>query len=134
MANFIPESSLLNHVYIPFYKPPSKRIENCSNFFTYIEPDSNGLMSIINLVTDNTDGATVPVIPYINIGKYDSETKEWFYVDASGFPYRLFYSNSDQWYLNALWPINNINTQLIISPNAISYDSQGKNLDFMLMV
>lgn len=132
MAQFIPESSLLDHIYVPFYRPPIKRVENCSNFFTYLEPDANGVVSIINLRTDTAEGGTTPVVPFIDIGKFDPETKDWAWIDASGFPYRITQSSVDVsgWALKPLWPINHVNEELQFDPTDLTYSEEGKELGF----
>lgn len=131
MAQFIPETSLLDHIYIPFYRPPVKRVENCGNFFTYLEADVNGVTSIINLVTDTVEDGISPVVPFIDIGKFDSETKDWSWVDGSGFPYRIQRNSTDDgWVLKALWPINHVGIELDIDPTILTYDEEGKELGF----
>lgn len=131
MVQFIPESSLLNHVYTPFYSPPIKRVENCADFFTYLEPDSNGITSIINLITDTRQGRTEPVVPFIDIGKFDPETRDWYWVDASGFPYRIYKnSDSDAWFLRPQWPINYIGSELEFDPDILLYSEEGRELGF----
>lgn len=131
MNQFIPESSLLNHIYIPFYNPPAKRVENCSDFFTYIEPDSRGIMSVINLITDSDQGRAEPVVPFIDLGKFDTETKEWFWMDDSGFPYRIYEnSESNGWVLRPQWPINYVGSELSFDPDILIYGADGRELGF----
>lgn len=132
MAQFLPESSLLDHIYIPFFRDPVKRVENCSNFFTHLEPDANGIFSIINLITDVEDGGTESVVPFIDIGKFDPETKDWFWFDGSGYPYRIKQSSTveDGWALEAQWPLGYFGTDLEFDPFVLDYAKDGKELGF----
>lgn len=132
MPRFIPESSLLDNIYIPFYSAPEKQVKNCADYFTYLEPDTNGVTSIINLMTDTSDEIAKPVVPFIDLRNFDSETKEWYYLDASGYPYRLFSDSSSDtgWILRALWPINYIDKELMIDTSIVGYTEQGKSLGF----
>lgn len=132
MPRFIPESSLLDNIYVPFYSAPEKRVENCADYFTYLESDMNGVTSVINLVTDTLDEIAKPVVPFIDIRNFDPETKEWYYLDASGYPYRLFSDSSSDtgWVLKTMWPINYINDELTIDTSIVGYTEQGKGLGF----
>lgn len=133
MAQFIPESSLLDHVYIPFYSEPNKKVNDCSGYFTFLESDTNGVTSIINLSTeDTTDGGLTPVVPFIDIGKFDPETRDWYWMDASGFPYRISSSTqvTDGWALKAMWPINFEGVELQFNPEFLNYSEDGKELGF----
>lgn len=132
MDRFIPETTLLDNIYIPFYRSPEKRVKNCADYFTHFETDNNGVTSIINLVTDTDDDPMHPVVPFIDIGNFDTETKDWYYLDASGYPYRIFASDTSDtgWVLRALWPINYIDKDLDIDPNIVGYKSDGRGLGF----
>lgn len=125
MSQFIPESSLPNHVYIPFYRKPIKKVKDCT-YFKNIEIGSDGFLSIINL--NDPDGN--PVYPFIDIGNFDIETKSWYWLDIYGFPYRIYRDGSNNWYLSALWNINNFGKYLYFDPDDLLYDKNGHHLGF----
>jgi hypothetical protein len=128
MNQFIPESFLLNNVYTPFYIPPKKNIFNCQDNCT-IETGLNGLQSTIN-IENNGD----PIIPFMDLSKYDSETKDWFWYDEDGFPMRIQRSG-DNWVLIPLYEFSRYyGLQLIIDPNNLMYNQYGKNLGFYTLV
>jgi hypothetical protein len=82
-------------------------------------------------VSETREGAVAPVVPFIDIGKFDPETKDWYWMDASGFPYRIFWDNTrDEWYLNAQWPINHIGDDLYFDPETLNYQETGRELGF----
>lgn len=126
MDAYIPDSILLNNIYIPFYVPPTKKIYNAKDHFT-LELDSNGIYSIINL-TNN--------VPYIDYSRIDNETKDWFWYTSEGFPFRIE-RNSDgiRWQLTSIYNIGDYSTvKLIFNPKIQSYDSYGKELGFYSVV
>jgi len=101
-TKFIPYSSFLNDIYIPFYEKPKKMIDlklTSSN----IETDVNGMASIINLNIDQQK-----YIPFIDISKYDFTRKDWFYYNISGMPYRLTY-NTSNWLASPVYGVPDIN-------------------------
>ena len=132
MPRFIPETTLLDNIYIPFYGSPQKRVQNCADYFNRFETASNGVTSVINLITDGEDGQPQPVVPFIDIGNFDAETKEWYYLDASGYPYRIYSSDTSDtgWVLRSLWPINYIDKDLDLDPNIVGYAAEGRGLGF----
>lgn len=79
---FIPNSSLLHHIYVPFYELPIKQILTASDLS--LEYDANGVLSIINLSSDS-----MKYTPFIDASKFDFERKDWFWYDSDGFPYRF---------------------------------------------
>lgn len=122
MEAYIPDSLLLNNVYIPFYVPPVKKIHNCRDDYT-LEMDGNGVTSIINLNNE------LP-IPYFDTSKYDIETRDWFWYDRSGLPFRMTKSGSD-WVLNSVYGVGEFRGDtLVIDPTTLKYDSYGKILGF----
>jgi hypothetical protein len=82
-STFRPESYLPNFVYFPLFFSPIQEIITLET--ASFEFDSNGIQSIIRL-TDN-DGNKIT--PFIDLSKYDSETKNWFiYYTGDRLPYR----------------------------------------------
>lgn len=130
MSQFIPESFLINNVYTPFYIPPKKNIFNCQDNCT-IETGLNGLESTINI--ENNGEA---VIPFIDLSRYDVETKGWFWYDSDGFPLRLKrHSNGIDWALTPLYEFSQYyGMELTIDPNNLMYNQFGKNLGFYTLV
>lgn len=96
---FIPYTSLLNSIYIPFYEKPKKRTFTLEDFS--IETDNDGTQSIINLNNES------PRFPFINISKYDFDRKDWFFYDSNGFPYRFNYIEG-QWDLEPVYGFPNV--------------------------
>jgi len=127
MEAYIPDTLLLNNIYIPFYIPPTKQIYNCKVDYT-LEIDGNGITSIINLNND------FPV-PFFNISRYDVECRDWFWYDRSGLPFRLVKSGSD-WKLTSVYRVGEFKDDqtLIIDPTSLRYDSYGKELGFYSLV
>lgn len=108
---------LLNNSYIPFYINPEKKVYNCATDFTQFEIGNNGLTSVISLV--NTEGNSI--IPFIDLSKYDSETKDWFWYDNNNFPLRLSYYNGEEWNLNYIWNfVQNYNRTYSFNPKVLS--------------
>lgn len=99
---FIPQSCLLNNIYIPLYEKPRKNILDLESFS--IQTDINGVESIIDL-----NSADEKYYPFIDISKYDSEREDWYYYDTNGFPYRLTYNSTGYWDVEAVWEIPSIN-------------------------
>lgn len=99
--NFIPDSVLLNNIYIPFATHPEKKMITLKQASTL--QDNNGIHSIIDLnLIDN-------IKPFIDLSKFDLETKDWLWYDLEGFPYRLQYLNSSTiWNLVPIWGISNV--------------------------
>jgi len=107
---FVPYTSLLSDVYVPFYKSPEQKTFQLDVF--QLEDDAGGQRSIINLNTDNTK-----YLPFIDLKKYDFARKDWYYYDFNHFPYRLTY-NTDNWRLQAVYGIPTVNylTESLIVP------------------
>jgi len=88
---FVPYTSLLNNIYVPFYELAKKSPNlNLKNFG--LEADVNGVLSTINLNTENKK-----YLPFIDISRYDFSRKDWFYYNSDGFPYRLTYNAQNFW-------------------------------------
>lgn len=86
VLRFIPESYLPSVPYIPLHFVAQRRTLDATNF--QYEIDSNGETSIIRL---NTNGETL--IPFVDLSKYDSETKDFFwYNPENDFPFRFLKS------------------------------------------
>lgn len=84
VTTFTPESYLPGFVYIPLFFKPTQKSYTLNDF--QLELDSNGVSSIIRLV--DSDG--LRVTPFIDINKYDSETKDWFWYDGvDNLPFRF---------------------------------------------
>jgi hypothetical protein len=130
--NYLPESVLLNHVFIPFYQLPVKQIFNCSEHFKALEIGPNGLTSVINLSIENTDGNNELIFPFINLSKFDTETKEWFWYDDQGFPYRIYRTNDAEWAVSPMWDFGNYYDFLekAFDPTDLLREEGGKELGF----
>jgi hypothetical protein len=128
MNQFIPNFFLLNNIYTPFYVPPKKNIFNCLDNCT-IETGFNGLLSTINIEDQGNS-----IIPFIDISKYDYETKDWFWYDSEGFPLRIE-KVQDYWILIPQYSFGRYyGNQLTFNPNNLMYDQYGKNLGFYSLV
>ena len=85
---FIPESYLPNVPYIPVHFSSQIQTYNASDF--ELELDSEGQTSILRLFMDDE-----VIVPYINLEKYDAETKDFFwYNPEDNFPYRFLKRNN----------------------------------------
>ena len=122
--NFAPRSILLNNVYIPLLIEPTKIAINLSEL--RLEQDSNGVNSIIDLSILNANQEYEAIVPFINLSKYDAETKEWFWYDISGFPFRREYDYDDYtWSLTSAWGISaagGYTNNLYINPELTFFD------------
>lgn len=85
---YIPNSVLLNHIYFPFHTEPVYKTYDCLKDFTQLEIGTNGILSVIPLTT-KVNGEDEQVIPFIDMSKYDIETKQWFWYDSNRFPLRI---------------------------------------------
>jgi len=99
---FIPNTILLNNIYIPFFTNSVKKVFNCLNDFDQLEIGFNGVTSTISLSKQNEEEYQ-QIIPFINMSKYDAETKDWFWYDTNNFPFRLEYIDGTSWKLNSVW-------------------------------
>lgn len=80
---FYPESYLPNAPYIPLHFQ-FQQVTYDATLVQY-ELDKNGQTSIIHL--SNKDEI---IIPFVDINRYDSETKDWFWYDPdTNFPFRF---------------------------------------------
>jgi hypothetical protein len=94
---FTPESYLPTAPYIPAHFLPQQKVISAESL--RLELDELGQSSIINLMMDDT-----MLIPYVDLSKYDSETKDWFWYEAStNLPYRFNRSTNT---LSNLYPSN----------------------------
>lgn len=118
---FYPESYLPNAAYIPAYFQPIRHTLDGTQ--VQFEIDSTGQTSIINLETN--DGTKIT--PFIDLSRYDAESKDWLWYDDDGLYYRLTRSNNiDE--LNSLYPtrysgIVRENESLIFNRNSIELSS-----------
>lgn len=107
--NFTPETYLPSAPYIPAHFLPQQKVidleikkgktQKPRLQKPRLELDELGQSSIINLMIDNE-----LLIPYVDISKFDSETKDWFWFDASGnLPYRFNKSSNT---LGNIYPSN----------------------------
>jgi hypothetical protein len=96
-VKFVPYTSLLNDVYVPFFEKPKKTSDYNLNSFE-LEADGDGVFSIINLKKDKKT-----FMPFIDITKYDFSRKDWYYYDESGFPYRLTYNEDGYWDIDSVY-------------------------------
>lgn len=84
LSRFTPESYLPGFVYIPLFFKPVQTSYSLLDF--QLELDSTGLRSVIRLV----DSAGIRVTPFIDISKFDSETKDWYWYDSiDNLPFRF---------------------------------------------
>lgn len=83
MAHYRPETSLLNHIFIPFQVSPVEFEQN-SSFFT-LESNELGIPSIISLTTIEGNN----YIPYIDLSKFDGEREQWYWEDAYGLFFKM---------------------------------------------
>jgi len=79
MYYFPPETALLNSINIPKYVEPVLKEKTLSQLT--LETDSTGVSSIIKI----TDGKDL-VIPYIDLSKYDHESRDWYHYDSRNTP------------------------------------------------
>jgi len=82
---FIPETSLPNSLYVPFYVPSNRKVTTISEFA--LESNAQGLQSIINLM----DTGGKKIVPFFDLSKYDGERQQWMWEDADGLFYKLIY-------------------------------------------
>lgn len=123
--NFIPDSFLINNIYLPFYEKPKETIFN-SDSQLKIETGANQLKSVISIREDEKD-----VIPFIDLSMYDSETRGWFWFDSEGFPLRGNFDDDGYLVLSPIYPVSRYYGQLlIIEPNILLLDKSNnrKNL------
>ncbi|MCK9428872.1 MAG: hypothetical protein M0R17_02525 [Candidatus Omnitrophica bacterium] len=126
MDYYIPDSVLLNTLYLPFYISPVKNIFDCKNNFI-LESDITGVKSIINLNN---------IIPYISIDILDSESKDWLWYDKDGFPFRIEKNIIlNCWQLKSLYNIGDYKDKILkIDPTKLLYNKNGKNHGFYSLV
>lgn len=92
---FIPESYLPTAPYIPSHFIAQPVVLDAANF--EYEIDERGQASIIRLMMDDNI-----VVPFVDLTKYDSETKDWFWYDIENkFPYRYNKSTNT---LDSIYP------------------------------
>jgi hypothetical protein len=130
MFNFTPDSFLLNNVYFPFYNRPKKTIFNAENQLV-IETGINQTQSVISIKEDDKE-----VIPFIDLSRYDSETRSWFWYDEEDFPLRIV-KNGDTWQLVSIYPVSRYYGKTIIfDPNSLEYNKYnvGKNLGWYSII
>ena len=119
--NYIPDTLLLNHAYIPFFVSPIKKVFDCYKDFNALEVGSNGLLSVIPL-SSNINDQVEQIIPFIDMKKYDSETKDWFWYDSDNFPLRIYKLNDD-WVLKPIYEFaNNYNHKYTFDPKKLIND------------
>lgn len=132
---FYPESYLPNAAYIPAYFQPVRYPLDGTKL--QFELDRTGQTSIIKL--ENNDGHKIT--PFIDLSKYDAESKDWLWYDDDGLYYRLTRPDGvDQ--LNNLYPtrysnITRVNDSLIFdresfelsSSFSASYNESGEEVD-----
>ena len=136
---FIPNSVLLNNVFSPFLNEPKREVFNTSvtnqaiakdGSFT-LEMGSNGITSVIDLSINDPKLDKKPIVPYVDLSKYDPESKDWYWYDEDGFPYRMFYDlGLGKWVATALWPINNYGESIKIDPSNLTKAEDGPQLGF----
>lgn len=85
MYKFIPESVLLTDVYVPHHVPLHKHSYTLADFT--LDVDDAGTASIINLNSKN-------IVPFIDMTKYDPDSRDFFWYDISGFPFSYDYQYS----------------------------------------
>ncbi len=94
---FIPESYLPTAPYIPSQFSAEPVSLDATNF--EYELDELGQTSIIRLETDGNI-----LIPFVDLNKYDAETKDWFWYDLTeNFPYRYLKATNK---LENMYPSN----------------------------
>ena len=130
MINYYPDSFLLNNVYIPFYIKPNKNILNCKDNLS-IETGINGLQSTINLFNNESN-----FVPFIDISKYDSDTKSWFWFDEEGFPLRISrHTDGIKWVLKPMFNISRLfGSSLTFDPESLMPSDNGPNLGFYSII
>ena len=126
MINYYPDSMLLNNIYIPTYVQPKKIVLNCLDNLS-IETGLNGLQSTINLANNNQN-----ISPYLDLSRYDPETKDWFWYDEEGFPLRIIrHLDGTKWCLSPIYNISkHYGSLLTFDPFSLEYNAQGQNLGF----
>lgn len=95
--HFFPEAYLPNAAYIPSYFQPERETVDATNL--QLQLDSNGLTSIIKLIDNNGNNIT----PFIDLSRYDTESKDWVWYDDEGLFYRLTIDDETQ-ILTRLYP------------------------------
>jgi hypothetical protein len=128
--SYTPDTVLLNNVYIPFSNSEKLQVFNCKDHFTSFEIGSNGVSSIIPLNLES-DGEKEAVYPFINMSRYDSESKSWFWYDSNNFPFRLGYYNRLYWKLRSVWDVGpNKDLTLNFIPQALNFSNDNIQLGF----
>lgn len=84
LTSFKPESYLPRFTYFPLFFKPTQEIKTLEEL--QVEVNDDGVPSIIRLV--DKDGARLT--PFIDLNKYDPETKDWFIFNQTDrLPYRF---------------------------------------------
>jgi len=133
MATYIPNSTLLNHVYIPFVQPAKLQIFTVANDFPDLETGPNGFPSVINFNKTNANNSVEEIFPFIDLSKFDSETKDWFWYDDIGFPYRIIRDSTGlAWELIPIWDFGKyIGSTITFTPETpLKREEGGNNLGF----
>lgn len=92
---YIPESYLPAAAnVVSFFKPERVTVDAT---VLQLELDEDGLSSILRLV----DQEGKPIIPYIDLSRYDGDSRDWLWYDSTGFTYR--YKDDE---LKGLYPTN----------------------------
>lgn len=83
--HYKPESYLPRFAYFPLFFNPTLEGTLTTLDDVELEMDKNGIKSIIRLVDSNGDR----ISPFIDLTKYDAETKKWYmYHEDDNLPYR----------------------------------------------
>lgn len=123
---FVPDTILLNNVFLPFYVP----YEKIHLDITQLEliPNNNGLNSIINLNIINSRGITESIVPYIEFENWDKDTKDWFWYDDDGYKYRKSLNNEGGRTWLEFYPIWGLGTSKTIEYDPVlKFDSDRNN-------
>lgn len=123
--NFLPDSFLINNIYLPFYERPRVTIFN-SDSQLKLETGVNQAKSVISIQEDGKN-----VIPFIDISKYDVDSRDWFWYDDEGFPMRGYIDYNNLFCLTPLYSVSRYYGKiLIIDPKIIKKDTSplSKNL------
>lgn len=108
--NFIPKTFLINNIYLPFYESPKIVIFTIGDQLK-LETGINQVKSVISIQENDKQ-----VIPFLDISKYDSESRDWFWYDTDGFPMRS-YIDGENYCLTSLYPVSNYYNKIITINN-----------------
>lgn len=116
MNKYIPDSILLDNIFLPTNIPPKI-----------------GREFVID--TNNPSVIKLNNIPYIDLNKFDLNTRDWFFYDSNGLSFSL-QKNIDNinWDLVSYYDIGQHTNEILTINQNIKYNKDGKNLGFYVNI